>query len=348
MDPSSDNRWSGGNLSRLKTCPVPVKRTPGSFANHRTPFDARKSKGQRQATTMAVTRASSIPRRWVGFGLYMAAVMILYFPPLRELAGLSARSELYSHIPLVPLVSVLLLVLERRQVFARVDYAVAAGVTVAVVGVLVLRLWSWPQDGGNHLVVTMISVWMAVVGGFILFFGPKALREGLFPLAFLAFVIPLPQPLVDRIVQFLLWGSGAFSQLFFQVSGASFVREGLVFHFERVSIEIAPQCSGVRSSLALLITMTLAARLFLHRWWSRALLMVFVLPLAMVKNAIRIVTLTLLAQYVDMRFLTGSWLHSSGGFVFFGITLLLFGGILFGLHKLESRSAAAGSPEKGG
>jgi exosortase/archaeosortase family protein len=96
-----------------------------------------------------------------------------------------------------------------------------------------------------------------------------------------------------------------------------------------------PHCGNIRSSLALFITMTLAARLFLTRWWSRGLLLLAVVPLAMVKNAIRIVTLTLLAEYVDMGFLTGR-LHRSGGFVFFGITLVLFGGVLLGLRTLES------------
>ena len=57
----------------------------------------------------------------------MIGVMVLYFPALRELAVLATRSELHSHAPLIPLVSLFFLVTERRQIFARVDYGIAAG-----------------------------------------------------------------------------------------------------------------------------------------------------------------------------------------------------------------------------
>jgi len=41
-----------------------------------------------------------------------------------------------------------------------------------------------------------------------------------------------------------------------------------------------------------------------------------IFPITVVKNAFRIVTITLLANYVDMRFLTHHWIHSSGGELF--------------------------------
>lgn len=271
--------------------------------------------------------------------------MVLYFPPLRELAGLATRSELYSHVPLIPLVTLFVLALERRQVFALLEYDIAAGVPVALAGLFgygFLALSPAAIGEGMRLTAAMVSAWLVIVGGFIAFFGRKAARAGIFPLAFLAFAIPLPPAWVERIVAFLLWGSGAFTELFFKIFGVTFLREGSVFHLGRTSIEIAPECSGIRSSLALFITTTIAARMFLRRWWSRSLLLLAVVPLAMIKNAIRIVTLTLLAEYVDMRFLTGHWLHRSGGFVFFGITLLLLGGILLLLRKMES----GGSPAK--
>jgi hypothetical protein len=64
-----------------------------------------------------------------------------------------------------------------------------------------------------------------------------------------------------------------------------------------------------------------------------------IIPLVMIKNAIRIVTLTLLAEHVDVRFLTESWLHRSGGFVFAGIALLLLLGILLMFRAIETRAA---------
>jgi exosortase/archaeosortase family protein len=56
--------------------------------------------------------------------------------------------------------------------------------------------------------------------------------------------------------------------------------------------------------------------------------------LAVLKNAIRIVALTLLSIHVDPGFLTGQ-LHHEGGFVFFLLALVLMMPILALLRGLE-------------
>jgi hypothetical protein len=45
-----------------------------------------------------------------------------------------------------------------------------------------------------------------------------------------------------------------------------------------------------------------------------------------------------LAIHVDQRFLTDSFLHHSGGFLFYIPGLLIFGGILLFLRKFEKRT----------
>ena len=65
----------------------------------------------------------------------------------------------------------------------------------------------------------------------------------------------------------------------------------------------------------------------------KALLALAVIPLTIVKNGIRIVSLTLLAVHVNPSFLTGQ-LHHEGGIVFFVLALLL----LSPLFRLLQRS----------
>ena len=60
-------------------------------------------------------------------------------------------------------------------------------------------------------------------------------------------------------------------------------------------------------------------------------------PITVFKNAMRIVTLSLLASYVDPRFITGSWLHKSGGIPFFVVGLALMAPVLWALLKAEKR-----------
>ena len=289
---------------------------------------------------MDSVRMNNANRLWWGFSLYMVVWLAVYFTALRELVLMAGRSELHSHTVLIPLVSAYFLFQERRTIFSSVRPALGAGLAFVAVGIVAYgfgMLQGSSLDPHGGLSLSIFSACAVFIGGFLLFFGSRAFREALFPLFFLVFMIPLPLAVGDPIVAFLQRGSADATDLILKTLGVPFLREGLSFHLARVSVEIAPECSSIRSSMALLITGTVAAKLFLGRWWSRSALVLITIPLALVKNAIRIVTLTLLAQYVDMRFLTGHWLHRSGGFVFFLITFALFAGILLLLRWAEER-----------
>jgi len=79
----------------------------------------------------------------------------------------------------------------------------------------------------------------------------------------------------------------------------------------------------------------LAAHLGLKSWWRRGLLILAVLPITIFKNALRIITLTLLGAYVDPRILSSA-MHRMGGIPFFGLALILFGGVWWLLRRSEA------------
>jgi exosortase/archaeosortase family protein len=107
-----------------------------------------------------------------------------------------------------------------------------------------------------------------------------------------------------------------------------------VFSLPGITIEVAEECSGIRSSLILLIMSLLAGHLYLRSAWTKTLLSAATLPLGIVKNGIRIVTLTLLSIYIDPSFLTGQ-LHQKGGIVFFLLALVILAPVLWLLQRLE-------------
>ena len=118
--------------------------------------------------------------------------------------------------------------------------------------------------------------------------------------------------------------------------GLWFLVYGFCFSLPDVAIEIADECSGIRSSLGLLMTTLLGAHAFLRRGWTRGLILLAILPLAILKNGIRIATLTLLAVHVDPSFLTGQ-LHHEGGIVFFLLGLAMLMPMMFWLRRAETR-----------
>jgi len=188
----------------------------------------------------------------------------------------------------------------------------------------------------DYATVLTASSLVVLWGAFIFAYGTKAFSSALFPMLFLVFMIPVPSVVMEGIITFLQKGSTEFANFLLWVSQVPYYREGFVFHTIGIDVEVAPECSGIRSGLALLITALLAGYLFLNSWWRRVILALCVIPITMLKNGIRITTLTLLSTYVDPRILQ-SPLHREGGIPFFILALLLMAPILYFLRKREEK-----------
>jgi exosortase len=257
---------------------------------------------------------------------------------LYRLISSAERGDYYSHIPLIPLVTVYLIYTERKRIFGSVEYSYAAGGILVLAGILVRLLAETRVLAFNQNDYTSVAVFgglLFLTGGFVLSFGTRSVRQALFPLLFLLFMVPVPSLLMDGFIYLLQVGSTEVSYYFFMLAGVPIFREGFVFNLPGLSVEVAKQCSGIRSSLALVITVVLASHLFLRSGWRKAVLILAIFPITIIKNGIRILTITLLALHVDIKFLTHGWLHQSGGFVFFIPALALLGTILWGLRRME-------------
>jgi exosortase len=263
---------------------------------------------------------------------------VLVLPPLFSFVRSARPTDYYSFIPLIFLVTGYLLFAERRKLFAGGMEAHPFGIALMVLGALGLGIGlSLGVDRSIGIFVYTIAGLASWIGAYLVLFAKTEAKPRLFPLLFLFFVVPIPASILNRVVRILVLGSTYFAQILFRSLLVPFIPDGAMIYLPGFSIEVAQECSGIRSSLALLITTVLAGYLFLEKRWAKALLALFVVPVAMLKNAVRIVTLCLLAGYFDMKFIKGGFLHRSGGFVFFGIGLLLMGLILFFLKGMQHR-----------
>ncbi len=291
-------------------------------------------------------RTSAFPAgylRVAGFALLCIAPPLLAWDSTRSLISLALNNDTYSHIPLIPLVSLFLVYINRQLIFSRISYSWKTGaifILPGIAGLVLAMSHAAHLSSPDRLSLLMFAIVLIWMGSFGLFFGARAFRAALFPLLFLFFFVPVPEILLTQLIVFLQRRSADAAGAMFNVVGVPVLRQDLTFTLPGIAIRVAEECSGIRSTLALLITTVLAAHFFLKSKWSMLVLCLLVFPISIVKNGMRIATLTCLAVYVNPGFLFGK-LHRYGGVPFFLLDLVMLGLFLALLRRIESGSQRA-------
>jgi exosortase C (VPDSG-CTERM-specific) len=262
--------------------------------------------------------------------------------PLLMLMRYAAGSQLYSYILLVPFVSAYLLYLRRDQLPKEyvIDLPLAIVFLAAGLGVL---MFTWldfagraPADNDRLALLTLSFLCCLAAGGFF-FFGRAWMRAAAFPLAYLIFMVPMPDAMADALEMASKSAAAEVANVLFHLSGTPFLRAGAIFRLPNITIEVAQECSGIRSSLVLFMTSILAANLFLKTRWRRFALVAFVIPLGILRNGFRILVIGLLCVNVGPQMIH-SLIHRRGGPVFFVLSLIPFFLVLWLLRKGDVRT----------
>jgi exosortase C (VPDSG-CTERM-specific) len=187
---------------------------------------------------------------------------------------------------------------------------------------------------GDRLTLLTASFLCCLAAGGFFFFGRDWMRAAAFPLAYLIFMVPMPDAMADALETASKYASAEVANVLFHFSGTPILRAGLVFQLPNITIEVAQECSGIRSSWVLFITSILAANLFLKTRWRRFALVAFVIPLAILRNGFRIAVIGLLCVNAGPQMIHSA-IHRRGGPVFFLLSLVPFLLLLWLLRKGE-------------
>jgi len=289
------------------------------------------------------------------FGLYGLVLTLLFMRPLAEYARFAWHTELYSHVFLVPAVTLYLIRQGWHRCPGRVRGSPVLAIVPAMLGVVALRAGAWlgardllPEPCDRLLwpvLAWLCFLWAGVLG----LLGSGFVRTYLFPLLFMVFALPMPSAMRDGLEIFLQHASAEAAAVMFVLTGTTLFRDGLIFQLPGLTIMVAQECSGVRSTYVLFIVSWVAGYWFLRSYGLRGVLVASVIPLAILRNAFRIVTISLLTLHVDPRVID-SPLHSQGGPIFFALSLIPFLALVWGLREWERRRQlrGAGAPSPGG
>lgn len=228
----------------------------------------------------------------------------------------------YSHGFLVPFISLFLIWLKRETLSKTEIKPASIGWLFFLSGMLA------------HLLSALVRVYftsgfsllVVLIGLVLLFFGKKSLRQVLFPICFLVFMIPAPLVTIANTSFRLKIFAAQVSTKILHMLGVPAIREGSIIRTIHSQMVVEDPCSGIRSLIALIALGTLMAYLSNISKTKKVILFLSSIPIAIATNIIRIVALSLASEMYGSKFAMG-WFHNTMGilvfvFAFFGLSLV--------------------------
>ena len=282
------------------------------------------------------------------FSIFVAISLAVWWRALVSSFSLALRDDQYTHLLLILPISVALIFVDWKspQPTARLGAGLGSGLMAASALVTIVARWSSNSlQSDERLSLNMLALVVWWIGSFIFCFGTRAFRRAVFPLCFLFWIVPIPQFMLDPIVRSLQQGSVTSAHLLLSAFGVPVAENGTLLTVPGLTIEVARECSSIRSSLMLVVTTMVVAQTLLRSAWRKAAVIAVAIPLSVAKNGLRIFVLAMLATRVDRSYLTGR-LHHEGGVIYFLIALAAICLLIWFARSSEEKRDASSTPAR--
>ncbi len=265
---------------------------------------------------------------WLVYGGLIAALTWGYWNMLEYTSHAWAK-PLYSHGWIIPLFCGYLFWQRRRQLTQVTSKDRWIGVGLLVVSLLV-RLGASYVDMNP---VDRISYIGALLGITQIIGGTRMLRWAGPPIAFLAFMFPLPSVLENSVLWSLQRVAAYCSTWTLQLLAVPALREGSKIIIDQLDLDVADACSGLRMS-TIFGAMSVALAMMINRpWWDRLAILLSAIPVALLTNVIRITVTALIFMATDSEAIHSA-VHDWAGFAMMPIAMGFLWLELQILHKI--------------
>lgn len=261
---------------------------------------------------------------WAAVG---ALMVWLYGRDAAAMASRWASEPEASHGFLVPLASAGVVWWKRDQVFHTPRFVWPWGLAPLLFGLSLTVLAAFAQVAFLGPIAMLI-----VLGGIVLYaFGPKLFSKTLFPYAFLYFMIPWPDFLVELVSFPLQLLTSTYTAMVAGLLGIPIQREGVQLYAPGFAVTVATACSGLRSMMAIMAIAAVFAYTTRAALWKRGLLFLCGIPVALIANVLRVTLVFFVGLFWSKQVAVGVF-HDYSSPVLVGLCSLL----MVGLQRMVS------------
>jgi len=219
----------------------------------------------------------------------------------------------YSHGWLVPFVVGYLLWRKRKALAACPRRAYLPGLFLLIPALLTQLLATLLQVG----FLSGLALLGVLAGLVLTLMGPQFFRLALFPIAFLAFMAPAPELVIDMIsFQMKLLSAGVATNVS-SVFGLVAIREGSIIHIPNGKLVVDDVCSGLKYLIALMAFGALYAHLSSVKTWQKWVLFLLSIPISFLANVGRVTLMVIVGYQWGVASVEKWYFHDLFGFVLF-------------------------------
>ena len=244
----------------------------------------------------------------------LAALTIIVYVPafMWMLDNWNGRDTYYSHGFLIPLISIFI-IWQKRKALSQLPLKPLNSGWLLFLGGLLIHIISasWQVN-----FTSAFSFILTLIGMVMLFFGKNYLRQLLFPIAFLLFMIPLPAVAIVNLSFRLKIFVAQIATLVINKLGVPAIREGSLIITMHSRIMVENPCSGIRSLIALIALGALMAYYSKLSPAKKAILFISSVPVAVSTNIIRIIALSMVCEIYGEKYAAG-FFHDAMGILIF-------------------------------
>ncbi len=205
---------------------------------------------------------------------------------------------------------------------------------IAAVPILLLAPYLFPASMDLQFMAYVLFIALATMACL----GKQIGRAVLFPILFIATMIPIPRDLYDTIADLTRHITFTAALSILSIFNIPFYRDGWLIKLPNALLEVAISCSGIRYLISYFVFGIAYAYLFRKTSTGRALLVLATIPISLAASSLRLTIIFLATYFISPR-MAAPWPHVI-------LSWCVFFTILFGLITLDQHGLVKRKPPR--